>query len=139
MGGAGMKKKVILCFASVLLVVAACGYLLVYVPTMKKHTEVRNMEIAEINLADIKDGSYRGEFSYVSFTYIVNVTVSGNRITGIQVVQNRDSSYAKKAEGVMANIIQAQSLQVDTVSGATTTSKALLKAVENALVQAQLR
>lgn len=32
--------------------------------------------------------------------------------------------------------IEAQSLQVDTVSGATLTSKAYLKSVENALMQA---
>jgi uncharacterized protein with FMN-binding domain len=34
-------------------------------------------------------------------------------------------------------VVQAQSLQVDTISGATLTSKAWLQAVENALLQAQ--
>jgi uncharacterized protein with FMN-binding domain len=34
-------------------------------------------------------------------------------------------------------VIQAQSLQVDTLSGATLTSKAWLQAVENALIPAQ--
>jgi uncharacterized protein with FMN-binding domain len=34
-------------------------------------------------------------------------------------------------------VIEAQSLQVDTISGATLTSKAHLQCVENALVQAQ--
>jgi uncharacterized protein with FMN-binding domain len=34
-------------------------------------------------------------------------------------------------------VIDAQSLQVDTISGATLTSKAYLKAVENALLKAQ--
>jgi uncharacterized protein with FMN-binding domain len=132
-----MKKRIVLSIVAVLLVVAACGYFLFYVPTMKKHMEVRDMVIGQINLDAIKDGSYRGEFSYASFTYIVDVTVSGNFITDIEVIQNRESSYAKMAEDVMINVIQAQSLQVDTVSGATTTSKALLKAVENALLQSQ--
>jgi uncharacterized protein with FMN-binding domain len=34
-------------------------------------------------------------------------------------------------------VIAAQSLQVDTISGATLTSKGWLQCVENALVQAQ--
>jgi uncharacterized protein with FMN-binding domain len=34
-------------------------------------------------------------------------------------------------------VIQSQSLQVDTISGATLTSKAYLQCVENALLQAQ--
>jgi uncharacterized protein with FMN-binding domain len=34
-------------------------------------------------------------------------------------------------------VIEAQSLQVDAISGATLTSKAYLKAVENALEQAE--
>ena len=131
-----MKKRIVPLLLAVLLVTAACGYFLVYMPMMKKHMEVRDMEIAEINLAVIKDGSYRGEFTYGSFTYIVVVKVLGNHIADINVVQNRDSSYAKMAEDVMKKVLQAQSLQVDAVSGATTTSKALLKAVENALVPA---
>jgi uncharacterized protein with FMN-binding domain len=34
-------------------------------------------------------------------------------------------------------VIESQSLQVDTISGATLTCKARLKAVENALIKAQ--
>jgi uncharacterized protein with FMN-binding domain len=40
-------------------------------------------------------------------------------------------------ETLYDRVIQAQSLQVDTISGATLTSKAYLQAVENALIQAQ--
>jgi uncharacterized protein with FMN-binding domain len=42
-----------------------------------------------------------------------------------------------QAEVLYERVIQAQSLQVDTISSATLTSKAYLKAVENALLQAQ--
>jgi len=40
-------------------------------------------------------------------------------------------------ETLYDRVIAGQSLHVDTVSGATLTSKAYLQAVENALVQAQ--
>ena len=51
----------------------------------------------------------------------------------IDVIKNRETEYAKKAEEVTKNIIRYQKLDVDVISGASTTSKALLKAVENAL------
>ena len=38
-----------------------------------------------------------------------------------------------KAEAIIDQVIQNQSLEVDAVSGATTSSKTILKAIENAL------
>ncbi len=131
-----MFKKVCLVSFIAILVLAACGYAFVYVPTMNKHKEVRDMDIAKIDLSRIGDGVYTGEFTYASFTYVVEVIVQAKTISDIKVLQNRDSSYARMAEGVTGNVMDAQSLQVDVISGATTTSKALLKAMETALLKA---
>jgi uncharacterized protein with FMN-binding domain len=49
-------------------------------------------------------------------------------------MQNRKTKYSKRAEGVIPRIIERQTPNVDAVSGATTTSKALMKAVENSLL-----
>jgi uncharacterized protein with FMN-binding domain len=59
-------------------------------------------------------------------------------VTGIQLAVSQDPG-GKNTQHVELydRVIQAQSLQVDTISSATLTSKAYLKAVENALVQAQ--
>lgn len=92
----------------------------------------RNMPIMDSNLSVVPDGKYKGEFDY-GFVYKVNVTVSDHRIIKIEVIQNRDSQYARFAEGVLPRIIQDQNANVDTITGATTTSKCLMKAVENAL------
>jgi uncharacterized protein with FMN-binding domain len=48
-------------------------------------------------------------------------------------LQNRDTKHAVRAEGIVHEIINKQTPNVDAVSGATT-SKALMKAVENSLV-----
>ncbi len=61
------------------------------------------------------------------------MTVKDHKIAGIKMITNRNTAYAKKAEGVIQKILEKQSPNVDTVSGASTTSKAILKAVENAL------
>jgi uncharacterized protein with FMN-binding domain len=62
--------------------------------------------------------------------------VQEHRIQQIDVLKNREESeYAKKAEGVVEKVLKSQSLKVDAVTGATTTSKALLKAIESALTK----
>lgn len=98
---------------------------------------VRAMPINHVDLAQVKDGTYPGNFTYGGFTYEVVVTVLNHGIKNITITKNRNTSHAQKAEGVMSRILEQQKNDVDAVSGATTTSKALLKAVENALEERQ--
>jgi uncharacterized protein with FMN-binding domain len=95
--------------------------------------DVRAMAIGHVDMQAARDGTYRGEYAYGSFTYAVDVTVADHRITEIIVVANRDTTHAKKAEGVLPRVLELQKNDVDAISGATTTSKALLKAIENAI------
>ena len=83
---------------------------------------VRQLEIIDINLGCIPDGDYIGAFSYGGFEYKVKTAVGGHQIVNIEVIQNRKTKYAKRAEGVILRIIERQTPNVDTVSGATTTS-----------------
>ncbi len=91
------------------------------------------MPIKKVNPAVKPDGIYRGAFTYGGFTYEVEAVLKGGVIKDILVLKNRDSKYARLAEGVTDRIKKSNSLDVDAVTGATTTSKALMKAVENAL------
>jgi uncharacterized protein with FMN-binding domain len=94
---------------------------------------VRAMPINHIDLAKVKDGTYLGDFTYGGFTYQVSVAVVSGQIRTIAVVKNRTTSPAKRAEEALKRVLEQQRNDVDAVSGATTTSKALLKAVENAI------
>ena len=96
---------------------------------------VRQMEIQNVNINDLQDGEYIGSFSYSGFEYRVRTTVDAHRITDIEILQTRKTKHAKLAEAVVIEIINRQTPNVDAVSGATTTSKALMKAVENSLVE----
>jgi len=77
--------------------------------------------------------AYQGQFSHSKTTCTVEATIKDHRIMEINVLENGRTEYAKKAEEVLERVKGQQTLKVDVVSGATTTSKALLKAVENAL------
>lgn len=91
------------------------------------------MAIRSVDLSRVADGTYEGSFAYGSFSYVVSVLVENGRIEDIDILTNRKTKHALEAEGVVSRVLSEQKTDVDAVAGATTTSKALLKAIENAL------
>ena len=98
-----------------------------------KLNKIRNMPIKNIVITKVNDGIYKGEAYVGNYTYKVKVTVENHKIVNIEGVDNRKSSYVTYAQGVFTKIIKQQKVDVDAITGATTTSKAFMKAVENAL------
>jgi uncharacterized protein with FMN-binding domain len=92
----------------------------------------RNLPIIEINLSNIDDGDFIGKVNY-GFEYEVMVHVKNHIIENIEIIKNRDSFYARLAEGIKHKILREQKINIDAVTGATTTSKILMKAVETAI------
>ena len=76
----------------------------------------------------LPDGEYTGEFSRYRWSNKVKVTIEGGRIVAIQP-ENSGGLERELSEQIMAR----QSLQVDIKTGATVSSNAFLKAVEDAL------
>jgi len=92
----------------------------------------------QVSLPDITakaDGTYRGEvdFKGTPISVIVDVVLQEHVITAINIIKHTCSPIGKKAEVVVSKIIETQSLDVDIVTGATVSGKAILKAVEEAL------
>lgn len=85
--------------------------------------------------AAYKDGTYEGEGSGYSGKLKVKVTVSGGRISEIEITETKDDqAYLELASQLTDVIIEKQSTEeVDTVSGATFSSRGILEAVSNAL------
>jgi uncharacterized protein with FMN-binding domain len=107
----------------------------------KEHREARNLPLNAVDFSRLNDGVYHGAYEGGMYKWRANeceVTVNSGKVAGIQLVNSKDPGEKNTQHQELYNrVIQAQSLQVDTISGATLTSKAYLKAVENALVQAQ--
>jgi len=108
---------------------------------MKEHSEARSLPLNAVDFSRLNDGTYHGAYAGGMYKWRANecdVTVTGGRVTGIQLVGSKDPGSKNTQEDVLYDrVIQAQSLQVDTISQATLTSKAWLQAVENALIPAQ--
>lgn len=87
-----------------------------------------------------KDGTYTGTGTgFKGGTTKISVTVKNGKITEIKTISMEDTPrYYEYVENVLPDkIISAQSTSVDTVSGATFTSRGIIEAVENALSQAK--
>ncbi len=67
----------------------------------------------------------------------VSVSTSGKKITNVEILDDRETIGVGKCAVAMMpeRILRAQSLNVDTVSGATVTSGAILAGVEQALLE----
>lgn len=68
----------------------------------------------------------------------VEVTVEGGSITDISIIsaEKEDGAYLSMAEDIIPKIIDAQSADVDTISGATFSSTGIKNAVTQALEEA---
>lgn len=93
------------------------------------------VEKAEIDLSTVADGTYTGTAGGFQPDLTVEVAVSGGKITEITVVSHNetDGICDNAIKNMPGKIIEAQSLEVDAVSGATMTSQGIISAVFNAL------
>lgn len=82
----------------------------------------------------LEDGVYQGTFDARLVSATVSVKVANGDVTEIDFLKHK-FKRGKPAEAILDAVINKQSLEVDTITGATNSSKTILKAIENALEQ----
>lgn len=99
----------------------------------------RNSYGGNIILGTLKDGAYQGEAKGFAGKIITEIIVEDGEIIEIEIIDHHESKgwYDEAFMVIPKEIIKKQRLQVDAVSGATKTSKGLLKSVESALKKAK--
>ncbi|HWT76426.1 MAG TPA: FMN-binding protein [Mobilitalea sp.] len=118
--------------------------------TAPGRNELQNMIITDADFKKLRDGVYTGEYRGTKDSFrnaAVEVTVDSGAVTKIKVTEGALANEKQKTEirngltinNVFDEVIKSQSLQVDVISGATLTTKAHLKAVENALEKAEIK
>ncbi len=113
--------------------------------------ELMDINIATLNFKKLRDGTYIGQYCGTKDHFRdakVEVTVSSGKVSSIKVLEGKNVYKEGKPieirngltiEDLNNSVIKEQSLQVDVISGATLTSNAYLKAMENALKQVQTK
>jgi len=119
----------------------AAGGIREWLRLSEEHREAKSLPLNAVDFGTLNDGIYHGAYEGGMYKWRANecdVTVTNGKVTGIQLVGSKDPGAENcDYEMLYDRVIEAQSLQVDTSSSATLTSKAYLQAVENALIQAQ--
>ena len=102
-----------------------------------EETEVENTEAAVVldGAFDLADGTYEGSANGFSGKIKVSVVIKNQTIRSINILSNSDDEafFNRAKEGVTASILAKQSTDVDTVSGATYSSRGIINAVKDAL------
>ena len=85
-----------------------------------------------------KDGTYTGEADGFGGTIQVEVKIEKSKIAEINVIsaEKEDGAYLSMAKDMIPKIIDAQSADIDTISGATFSSTGIKNASEQALEKA---
>ena len=103
---------------------------LVYVPGAASDIakEETAYEAGENQLIGISENAMGGRLA-------VRVTMDGEKIANVEVIEQKETVGIgdKAIETLPGKIVEANSTEVETVSGATITSKAIIEAVNNAL------
>lgn len=86
-----------------------------------------------------QDGEYFGKASAYNGNVEVKVTISGGKMTAIDIVKTKDDEdyFFDAQKKVIPEILEKQSTDVDAVAGATTSSEGIAHAVQKALDQAK--
>lgn len=84
------------------------------------------------------DGTYTGEAQGFGGPVDVEVIVENGMISEINITsaEKEDGAYLSMAEDIIPSILEAQSADVDTISGATFSSTGIKEAVAQALEEA---
>ena len=128
-----LYRKKIFMLTTLLLFLVVLIFTAVYLKSVADYKKaVKETTFSDIDIGNIPDGTYIGEYD-VNFIYArVEVTVRDGAITNNDILEHKNER-GKAAEIVTDRIIAEQKTDVDAVSGATNSSTVIKKAVENAL------
>lgn len=95
-------------------------------------TDMNEVIIITPDLSRMENGEYLGRHDAMMVQAEVSVSMKSGKIEEITILEH-NCGKGKPAEVITESVIEAQSLNVDTISSATYSSKVILKAIETAL------
>ena len=125
------RTKILLIIFVVIALLTAFGIYMIN--RINQEMEVLTIsEIPEINLVQIDDGTYSGSFKSLLIKVQVEVTIQNHVITDIIILEHQNGQ-GDDADVIIDDVLLEQSINIDFISGATYSSKAILLAIGDAL------
>lgn len=94
--------------------------------------DIRNITIHTPNLKKTQDGNYLGMVESRMVKAEVLVRIKNHKIQNIDIIKH-ETGLGKKAEVLADSVLKYQTIEINAVSGATASSKVILKAIEKAI------
>ncbi len=100
--------------------------------------QAEQSQTADQTESGLTDGTYTGHGTGFGGDITVEVVIADGRITScvIKSAEDETPEYLDAASALVDSVTEAQSADVDTVSGATLSSNGILEAVRDCLTQA---
>lgn len=89
--------------------------------------------IENVDLSSLEDGIYEGSYQHKRWDNRLKLTIENQRIKSIEILDDVLFVDENVSKTLIKRVMDEQSVDVDVVTGATVTSKAYLKSIENAL------
>lgn len=121
------RKKLIIEIVGGILIVTGLGLLGI----MKDIPTLKALNINSVNISTLPDGIYTGKYEFSRWKSEVSVSIQRGKLINIERLS--EPLTPDVSEELFNAIIEEQKLDVDVITGATATSKAYMKSVENAL------
>ena len=130
------KKKILIIVLVVVAAIIVIGGLVLKTTIDKLDKgleELMAIEIENVELSQVADGTYSGAYKQFPIDVEVSVVLRDGKIQDIDILKHVNGK-GKDGEKVIDRVMSEQSLEVDTVTGATYSSIVILKAIEQALI-----
>lgn len=127
-----MRKHPIRWTLLVLLSALVVGIVVFVAITQSQLDHLTEQPLEELHLESVEDGTYEGSYTVLPVIVKVEVTVEDHVITDITILEHINGQ-GKPAEAIVEDVIEAQSIKVDMISGSTYSSQVILRAIEKAL------
>ena len=127
------KKIALIVFSLVVILTGVASYFVIKIQDELEYLKIIHIE--DVDLLQIDDGEYIGEYDSFPVSAIVEVEIVNHEIVDITIVEHINGQ-GDAGELIVESVINSQSLDVDSIAGATYSSRVILLAIEAALVNA---
>lgn len=125
-----MKKTIMIIL--LIITVVSIGLFIAFNTIENNFKKISIAKVESIDLSTLENGEYKGSYSSFPISVEVTVNVQNHRINTI-VLNKHVNGQGQQAEEILVTVVEKNSIEVDAISGATYSSKAILFAISNAL------
>ncbi|MDA3846099.1 MAG: FMN-binding protein [Vallitaleaceae bacterium] len=126
------KKKAVILIIGIFAVIIIISSVVISKIAKDFEDDMAELIIHDVDMSKLPDGIYEGSYNTIAIKVIVEVAIEDGQIKNIELIKHQNGQ-GDAAEAILPIVQKEQSLEVEVISGATYSSKSILKAIENAL------